>query len=51
MTEHARLERRRMLQWIIAWTGLSATWQIEIDESPAIDFAIMKLAIAAIEWG
>lgn len=51
VTEHARVERRRMLQWISAWTGLSATWRIEIDESPAIDFAIMKLAIGAIDQG
>ena len=25
----ARLERRRLLQWILAWAGLSTTWLIE----------------------
>lgn len=49
VTQGAGLERRRLLQWIIAWTGLSAVWQIAVDGSPAIDFEIMKLAIAAFE--
>jgi len=28
VAQAARLERKRLLQWIIAWTGLSAAWSI-----------------------
>lgn len=27
--EASRIERRRLLQWILAWTGLSTAWMLE----------------------
>jgi len=44
------LERRRLLQWIIAWCGLSAAWFLEDDDPLAqINMAIMERAIAALD--
>ena len=43
------MDRRRLLQWIIAWTGLSAAWFIGDSLSPEIDFHIAKLAMAEID--
>ncbi len=43
------LERERLLQWIVAWTGLSAVWMIADNHSPEVDFRIAKLAIAALD--
>jgi streptomycin 6-kinase len=47
VADRARLERTRLLDWIIAWTGLSAAWFLEDGDSPATDLAIAALAIAA----
>ena len=44
--ERARLDRGRLLDWILAWTGLSAAWFIGAGESPAIDLAVAALAAA-----
>ena len=46
----AGLERRQLLQWIIAWCGLSAAWFLEDDDPLAqINMAIMERAIAALD--
>ncbi len=43
------LERRRLLQWIVAWCGLSAAWFLGDDDPLAeINRAIMERAIAAL---
>lgn len=44
------LERQRLLRWIIAWCGLSASWFLE-DEDPLaeINLAVMERALAALE--
>ena len=34
------LQRKRLLQWIIAWTGLSAAWFIGDGDDPAVDLAV-----------
>ncbi|MBB3976586.1 streptomycin 6-kinase [Rhizobium azooxidifex] len=43
------LDRRRLLQWILAWAGLSAVWYLD-DGMPAdIDLGIAALAAAALD--
>jgi streptomycin 6-kinase len=49
VAEHSGVERHRLLQWIIAWTGLSAAWFIGDGQSPEVDFRIAELAIAEID--
>lgn len=49
VVERAGLERGRLLQWILAWTGLSAAWLIADGHSPEIDLRIGELTLAAIE--
>ncbi|MBA4489291.1 aminoglycoside phosphotransferase family protein [Paracoccus sp. S1E-3] len=50
VAEHARLERRRLLQWILAWTGLSAAWFLEDNDPLArIDLSVAELAAAELD--
>ncbi|HEX6014429.1 MAG TPA: aminoglycoside phosphotransferase family protein [Geminicoccaceae bacterium] len=42
--EAAGLDRRRLLQWILAWAGLSAAWFLGDGESPETDFRVAELA-------
>ncbi|ASW01979.1 aminoglycoside phosphotransferase family protein [Paraburkholderia aromaticivorans] len=44
----AGLDRRRLLQWILAWSGLSAAWILETGELPGIDREIGRLAAEAL---
>jgi streptomycin 6-kinase len=44
----ARLECRRLLQWIVAWCGLSAAWWIGDGKSADTDFAVAEMALAAL---
>jgi streptomycin 6-kinase len=47
VTQAAGLERRRLLLWILAWTGLSASWFLgDSDPLAAIDLRIAELAAA-----
>jgi streptomycin 6-kinase len=48
VAQAAGLERRRLLQWILAWSGLSAAWILETGEVPEIDREIGGLAAAAL---
>ncbi len=41
--------RRRLLQWIVAWSGLSAAWSIAGRESPEVALRIAGLAISALD--
>ena len=43
------LQRERLLQWIIAWTGLSAAWFIGDGDDPAVDLAVSALATAPLD--
>lgn len=45
VTQAAQLDRQRLLQWILAWSGLSAVWHME-DETPA-DIALQVAGMAA----
>ncbi|MFB9222666.1 aminoglycoside phosphotransferase family protein [Paracoccus cavernae] len=48
VTQAAGLERHRLLQWILAWTGLSASWFLE-DEDPLVEVDLAIAAMAAAE--
>lgn len=48
VSEIAGLERRRLLQWIMAWCGLSSAWFISEGQSPETDFEIAALAVAEL---
>lgn len=48
--EAAKLERQRLLLWILAWTGLSASWFLSDDDPLAsIDLRIAALAAAELD--
>lgn len=49
IAEAANLDRSRLLKWILAWSGLSATWSIDDSESPEIALAVAKLSAAALD--
>ncbi len=49
VAEAARLEPRRLLQWIVAWAGLSAAWMIEDGESDQVQSPLNVADIAAAE--
>lgn len=44
----AGFERRRLLQWILAWAGLSAAWFMEDGDTADIDFRVAELAANAL---
>jgi streptomycin 6-kinase len=44
----AGLERRRLLQWVLAWADLSAAWLISDGTSPETDLRIAHLAAAQL---
>ncbi|AGQ30964.1 Aminoglycoside/hydroxyurea antibiotic resistance kinase [Serratia liquefaciens] len=44
----AGLERQRLLQWILAWAGLSAAWFMEDGEAADIDFRVAEQAALAL---
>lgn len=49
----AGLEPRRLLQWVLAFAGLSAAWFLEDDDAPAADkqLQVANLALLALEVG
>jgi streptomycin 6-kinase len=49
VAQAARLERRRLLQWILAWTGLSAAWYLSDGDQAETDFRIAALAAAELD--
>jgi streptomycin 6-kinase len=42
----ASLDRRRLLQWTLAFAGLSAAWQLADGTAAALDLAVAALASA-----
>ena len=42
------IERRRLLQWVLAWTGLSVIWRLEDGEEPGSTLEVARLAAAAL---
>ncbi|WP_072394094.1 aminoglycoside phosphotransferase family protein [Hyphomicrobium sp. CS1GBMeth3] len=49
VAENARLERARLLEWIIAYTGLSAAWCIGDGLSAEVDLRVAELALAELD--
>ncbi|MCT4710546.1 APH(6) family putative aminoglycoside O-phosphotransferase [Enterobacteriaceae bacterium H11S18] len=48
VTEISGINRERLLQWIIAWCGLSATWSLECNDRISVQIEIAELAIAEL---
>ncbi|CAM2995606.1 streptomycin 6-kinase [Pseudomonas gessardii] len=42
------IERRRLLQWVLAWAGLSLTWMREDGDEPGVNLGVAQLAAAAL---
>lgn len=49
VSEAAKLERHRLLSWILAWTGLSAAWVLGDGGNPEIEFQVAAMAAAALD--
>ncbi|SDB91285.1 streptomycin 6-kinase [Sanguibacter gelidistatuariae] len=47
----AGLDRRRLLRWIVAWTGLSATWYLGDTSMPAPEGETAAAAVLAVGQG
>lgn len=48
VTEAARLERSRLLGWILAYAGLSAAWTLGEGEEPVLALAMAEIASAEL---
>ena len=42
------IDRRRLLQWVLAWAGLSAAWMLEDNAEPGNRIEVAKLAASAL---
>jgi len=47
----AGLDRTRLLQWTLAFAGLSAAWILANRDEPTLDLAVAELAAAALRSG
>ncbi|PYC18928.1 aminoglycoside phosphotransferase family protein [Pseudomonas mosselii] len=47
----ASIDRPRLLQWVLAWAGLSATWMIEDGVQPDSRLEMARLAASALDCG
>lgn len=48
VAEAARLDRTRLLRWVLAYAGLSAAWTLEDGETPELALQVAELAAAEI---
>ena len=48
VAEAAGLDRARLLQWTLAFCGLSAVWILEDGDEPAVDLALAEMARSAL---
>lgn len=51
VSEIARIERQRLLMWIIAWCGLSSAWFLQEGGCATIPLRIAELASAELAFG
>lgn len=51
VSEIARIERQRLLMWIIAWGGLSSAWFLQEGDCATIPLRIAELASAELAFG
>lgn len=49
VVERSGLERRRLLRWIVAWTGLSAAWLIQDGDPAEVDTRVGAMALAELD--
>jgi streptomycin 6-kinase len=49
VTSRSGQERRRLLQWILAYTALSAAWIIQDGDDPVVDLTIAGFAAAELD--
>jgi len=49
VSEMSGIDRERLLMWIIAWCGLSASWSLESHSPITIPSAVAELAIAELK--
>jgi len=49
VSDAAKLDRYRLLQWVLAWTGLSAAWFLGDDDPASIDFQVAELAATELD--
>jgi streptomycin 6-kinase len=48
VAQAARLERERLLKWVLAYCGLSAAWHLEDGNVPELDLAVASIAAAEL---
>jgi streptomycin 6-kinase len=51
VAQAARLPRTRLLQWVLAYAGLSAAWTLNTGKAPEIALAVAELAAAELLKG
>ncbi len=44
----ANIDRKRLLQWIVAWSGLSAAWLLEDGEAPTLPLNVAEIAASEL---
>lgn len=49
IVEHAGVDRRRLLEWVLAFAGLSAAWFLDDGQGADSDLAVAHLAAAELE--
>ena len=49
ISEVAKVERQRLLCWILAWTGLSAAWSLGDENHPSARIVLRIAELAAAE--
>lgn len=48
VAEAARLDRTRLLHWVLAYAGLSAAWSLQDGDDPTLAMAVARLAAAEL---
>lgn len=48
IAEVSGIEQRRLLQWVLAWSGLSAVWSMEDGDDPGAAMAVAQMAASAL---
>lgn len=49
IVEHARVDRRRLLEWVLAFAGLSAAWFLDDGMAAESDLSVAHLAAAELD--
>jgi streptomycin 6-kinase len=44
VAQAAQLDRKRLLEWVLAWAGLSAAWLLQEGEKPDLQLQVARLA-------